>query len=146
MAVCTEQVSDIVNDHKQLVFDQKGDIVHEECLKIASRRNTRRWVYITKEDLHASFSLGDHLFHQQNGYIAHCFAQSSSLPFILNHLNTVGRNLKCSDMTLASDARARSPQFHSSPPPSWTSFQFQDFSWCTLPRGSAFCTPGICNQ
>ena len=73
MAVCTEQVPDSENDHKQLVFDQKGDVVHEKCLKIAGRRNTRRWVYIAKEDLHASFSLGDHLFHQKNGYIAYCF-------------------------------------------------------------------------
>ena len=65
MAVCTEQLPNSFID-KQLVFDRNGDIVHEECLKTTSRRNPR---LIPKEDLQASFSLGDRLFYQENGYI-----------------------------------------------------------------------------
>ena len=78
MAACTEQVPDPLNDHKQLVFDRNGDVVHEECLKIASRRNTQHRPHITKEDLQASFSLGDRLFHQENGYIAYCSQSDQS--------------------------------------------------------------------
>jgi len=67
MAACTEHVPNPSDDHKQMVFDQNGDVIHEEYLNIpgTGRRNQP---HISNKNLEASCSLGDRLFHwEMNG-------------------------------------------------------------------------------